>query len=56
MPDKPQRRELKFLDFDNVIRDVEQLQARGYSRAGNWNLAQVCGHLADWMSYPLDGF
>jgi len=56
MPETIQRRALHFDDLDEVARDVEQLQAMGYTQAGNWDLAQVCGHLADWMSFPLDGF
>jgi hypothetical protein len=50
------RRRLDIRDFDAVIRDVEALAAGGYDRAGRWDLAQVCGHLAEWMRYPLDGF
>jgi hypothetical protein len=50
------RRELRFSDLDAVVADVKNLQARGYERAGNWNLAQVCGHLALWMSYSIDGY
>ncbi len=50
------RRELTFRNFDEVNADVENLRARGYSKAGNWNLAQVCGHLAMWMSFPMTGY
>jgi Protein of unknown function (DUF1569) len=50
------RRELSFRDFDDIVRDVETLHAKDYEKAGNWDLAQVCGHLAKWLSYPLDGF
>lgn len=50
------RRELVFNDLDEVVRDVESLRANGYERAGNWNLAQICGHLTDWIRYPLDGY
>jgi hypothetical protein len=50
------RRELRFDSLDDVVRDAEQLLAKGYDKAGNWDLAQACGHLANWMSYPLDGF
>jgi hypothetical protein len=52
----PSRRKLDFRDFDAVLRDVDALAAGGYDRAGAWDLAQVCGHLADWMRFPLDGF
>ena len=51
-----QRRELAFDDLDAVIRDVDALAADGYEQVGNWDLAQVCGHLTDWMRYPLDGY
>jgi hypothetical protein len=50
------RRRLDFQDFDAVIRDAEALAAGGYDRAGQWDLAQVCGHLAEWLRFPLDGF
>jgi hypothetical protein len=56
MPDQPQRRSLTFRDFDEVLVDVENLRARGYVKAGHWDLAQVCGHLADWTSYSVNGF
>jgi hypothetical protein len=50
------RRQLRFDSLDEAVRDAEQLLKRGYDRTGNWNLAQVCGHLADWMTYPVAGF
>ena len=50
------RRSLSFSDLDAVVRDAEALRVCGYEKAGNWDLAQVCGHLADWMRYPVDGF
>lgn len=53
---KPQRRKLKFSDLDSVLRDVETLSTKGYRKAGNWDLAQVCNHLAMWLSYPVKGF
>lgn len=53
---KPSRRTLRFDDLDDVVHEVESLRASGYDRAGNWDLAQTCAHLADWMRFPLDGF
>jgi hypothetical protein len=50
------RRELTFNDLDEVVRDAEQLLARGYDRAGHWDLAQVCDHVGNWMRYAMDGF
>jgi hypothetical protein len=54
--DKPSRRTLRFDDLDDVVREAESLRASGYHRAGAWDLAQVCTHLAEWMRFPLDGF
>ena len=56
MSGKPQRRTLQFNDLDEVVRDAENLQARGYEKAGKWDLAQVCGHLAEWLRFPVEGF
>lgn len=54
--ERPVRRTLEFRDLDHAVRDAESLLTGGYRPAGNWNLAQVCRHLSDWMSYPLDGY
>ena len=51
-----ERRQLRFTDFEQVIRDAEHLLAVGYDRAGKWDLSQVCNHLTEWARYPLDGF
>lgn len=56
MPDRPSRRILRFNSLDEVVTDVENLRARGYEKAGNWNLAQAAGHLANWLGYPVNGF
>ncbi|HEX6983723.1 MAG TPA: DUF1569 domain-containing protein, partial [Planctomycetaceae bacterium] len=53
---RPPRRTLVFHDLDDAVRDAESLLAGGYDRAGNWDLAQTCGHLVEWMSYPIDGY
>jgi Protein of unknown function (DUF1569) len=29
---------------------------KGYEKAGNWDLSQVCMHMTDWMRFPMDGF
>lgn len=36
--------------------DVHALQDAGYVSNGNWTLGQACGHLADWVRFPMDGF
>ncbi len=53
---KPERRKLAFATLDEAVADAERLLAGGYDRAGNWDLAQVAGHLAEWMRFPMDGF
>lgn len=53
---KPDRRKLTFATLDDVVRDAESLLAKGYDRAGNWDLAQVCLHLAEWLRFPVEGF
>ena len=50
------RRTLKFDSLDAVVRDAEGLLTTGYEKTGNWDLAQVCNHLADWLRYPVEGF
>ena len=52
----PTRRKLTFATLDEVVADAEILLAKGYEKAGNWDLAQVCFHLAEWMRYPVEGF
>src|SRR5262245_9776254 len=50
------RRKLKFTSLDEAVRDAENLLARGYEKAGNWELAQCCHHLAVLMGWPSEGF
>ena len=51
-----QRRQLKFDSLDAALVDAQKLLVIGYDKAGNWNLSQVCGHLANWLGYAMDGF
>jgi hypothetical protein len=50
------RRPLQFDTLDEIVPDAENLLAKGYEKAGNWDLAQVCGHLAEWLRFPVEGF
>jgi len=52
----PERRQLSFATLNDAVADAENLLARGYEGAGNWDLAQVCGHLSEWLRFPIDGF
>lgn len=51
-----QRRKLAFASLAEVVVDAENLLAKGYDKAGNWDLAQVCGHLSEWLRFPIEGF
>ena len=51
-----QRRKIDFDSLEEGLRDAENLLASGYHQLGKWNLAQCCGHLENWLTYPLDGF
>ena len=50
------RRQLVWTDLEEVIADVDRLASSGHKSSGKWNLTQCCGHLADWMTFPLEGF
>jgi hypothetical protein len=51
-----ERRKLTFTTLEDVAEDAENLLAKGYDQAGNWDLAQVAGHLAEWLRFPIEGF
>src|SRR5262245_56236401 len=48
-------RTLKFKSFDEVIADVNRLHLQGYTKAGQWDLAQVLDHLGFFMEGYVDG-
>ena len=51
-----QPRAVYVSDLQDVLRDVEDLQAWGYQRLGQWSLGQVCSHLSMLIHCFLDGF
>src|SRR5262245_46095128 len=51
-----QRRKLDFHDFGTPVLEIERLHRFGYRKAGNWDLRQMCEHLALVMEGTLDGF
>lgn len=53
---KPKRRSITFAHLDELVADAERLHTVGYECAGQWDLAQVCGHLSEWMRYAIDGY
>jgi hypothetical protein len=52
----PTRRTLDFRTLDEVLADLRELQHRGYTPQGKWNLSQICNHLAYFVECTLDGF
>lgn len=53
---KLEKRSLKFSSFDEMFSEIDRLAGEGYVSRGNWNLAQTCTHIGNWMRYPVDGF
>jgi hypothetical protein len=51
-----ERRNLDFHDFNSVVDDIDQLHKRGYTKAGQWDLSQICEHLAKVMRLSIEGF
>ena len=52
----PPARQLDYANLDEMLADVDSLLQNGYESAGNWTLGQATGHVAEWISYPLEGF
>lgn len=50
------RRTLAFAALGEAVADAERLLEKGYDKTGQWNLGQICGHLANWLGYAMDGF
>jgi hypothetical protein len=46
---------LDFRKLDDAVAHAQRCLADGYDQTGNWDLAQTCRHLSDWMRAPLDG-
>src|SRR5438067_325465 len=50
-----ERRPLDFPDFGAVLSDLDRLRSGGYQKAGTWDFAQTCDHLAYFIEGSLDG-
>lgn len=42
--------------WDEIVDQLQQLQARGFEQRGKWDLEQTARHLNDWLSFLMDGF
>jgi len=49
-------REVRYQDWEDWLADARQLLARGYTRRGQWSLAQALGHVGNFLRYQLDGY
>lgn len=52
----PAARPLTFASVAEAPPEAARLHEGGYRQRGNWDLSQICDHLADWLTYPVDGF
>lgn len=48
-------RRVSFDAFDEVVDDIRRLHADGYTHGGNWNLSQICDHLAATLRGGMHG-
>lgn len=51
-----EREELRLQKWDDVLAQLETIQAKGIQQLGAWDASQCCGHLNQWLSFPMDGF
>ena len=53
---KDMRRILKFEFLDDAIDECERLLENGYTRSGDWSLAQICCHLRLTIEHNMGGY
>jgi hypothetical protein len=46
---------LDFRSLDDAVAYARRCLSAGYDRTGNWDRAQTCRHLTDWLRAPLEG-
>ncbi len=49
------RRRIDLRTFEAVLEEARSLADKGYEKAGQWSLAQVCRHLAGAIHAQIDG-
>lgn len=49
------QRELEFPNISAVVKELDRLHRGGYTKNGNWDLAQICNHCAFFIEGSLDG-
>lgn len=48
-------RALQFENLEEALAEAWRLHEKGYALTGNWTLAQVCGHCANWLRFTYAG-
>ncbi|MCC7145274.1 MAG: DUF1569 domain-containing protein [Phycisphaeraceae bacterium] len=51
----PRRQPFDLPNLDAVLAEVQRLHQRGYDKAGQWDLTQICRHCAQPMHGSIDG-
>ncbi|MFH5805497.1 DUF1569 domain-containing protein [Alienimonas sp. DA493] len=52
----PAPRTLTFASVAEAPAEAARLHEGGYRQSGNWDLTQISAHLADWLTFAVDGF
>lgn len=50
------RRELNYLDFNEVVADIERVVAGPHRTLGNWTAAENIDHVAKPIRWAIDGY
>ena len=56
MAKKSDTRTLEIKTLDELVAEARRLLDEGYRSGGNWTLGQACGHVSDWLRFPMDGY
>ena len=46
---------LRFENLNDAVAYARRCLTHGYEQTGNWDLAQTCRHMSDWLRAPIDG-
>ena len=50
------RRELELANLDDAVIECDRLLETGYTKSGNWSLAQICCHIRLTMERNMNGY
>ncbi len=50
------RRELQLANLDDVVGECDRLLESGYTKNGNWSLAQICLHIRLTIERNMNGY